>query len=75
MKDLRDFIFCFLKKLFSRNFMLPLVCAILIYKIALVVTDPAILKIVCPALVVVAIGYNGLGALNTFIKGKNGNGK
>lgn len=66
---------CLIKKLLSRNFILPVICSYLIFRVAMAGVDASILKVVIPALVVIATGYNGLGALAEHIRGKNGSKK
>lgn len=61
-----------LKKVFSRNFLLPLVAMGLVFAGGLIMTDHVIYKMLVWSLCVLATGYNGLGAINQFIKGKNG---
>ena len=62
-----------LKKVFSRNFLLPLVAMGLVFAGGLIMTDHTIYKTLVWSLCVLATGYNGLGAINQFIKGRGGN--
>jgi len=61
-----------LKKVFSRNYLLPFFAMILLFVASFCIESIEIFQRLMIGLCILATGYNGFGSLSTFIKGKNG---